>query len=375
MEEGSCVICLSPPSEVAKINCCDHVFCFDCILQWSKVENTCPLCKSRFESISRVDAEAPEAGSRKRKRGTGGARGGVARTVKVAKRSQTPPDQPRLSLAAVLREVSAAQFLGVPLGDSRSGRNPRFLLRTMIFGPRAGSAMFRLAAAVRAPSSSGSARSSPPNQRCAEEGGSAANPVVVEDDEVEVEDDEVEVLPAPPTSSSASASSPPSELPQRGALSLAPHEMFLGKEKQDSARVQRRRRRRQRKQQEVVEEPWHTRPLLHAPSPAARPVLLPERPLLRDSEDMDQIQAWDSSAGGAKHGVRSCVAVRGDTIEHMPGDLGGALSLPSECSPNPRPDAVHRLESVPNGSGTDPHGHLASDHLWVFQPRGHRGSD
>lgn len=30
-------ICLQPVVDRGKLNCCDHLFCFECILQWSKV--------------------------------------------------------------------------------------------------------------------------------------------------------------------------------------------------------------------------------------------------------------------------------------------------------------------------------------------------
>jgi hypothetical protein len=43
---------MSPPSDIATLSGCDHTFCFACIQQWSKTENTCPLCKKRFDSIT-----------------------------------------------------------------------------------------------------------------------------------------------------------------------------------------------------------------------------------------------------------------------------------------------------------------------------------
>ncbi|XP_052194337.1 uncharacterized protein LOC127802529 [Diospyros lotus] len=51
-----CGICLS--EEGAKtvrgtLNCCSHYFCFACIVEWSKVESRCPLCKQRFMTISK----------------------------------------------------------------------------------------------------------------------------------------------------------------------------------------------------------------------------------------------------------------------------------------------------------------------------------
>jgi len=47
-------MCEPKPADVAKINGCDHLFCFDCIERWAERENTCPLCKVRFSKIERV---------------------------------------------------------------------------------------------------------------------------------------------------------------------------------------------------------------------------------------------------------------------------------------------------------------------------------
>lgn len=35
------------------LNCCSHFFCFACIMEWSKVESRCPMCKQRFITISK----------------------------------------------------------------------------------------------------------------------------------------------------------------------------------------------------------------------------------------------------------------------------------------------------------------------------------
>ncbi|TYH35824.1 hypothetical protein ES332_D13G220300v1 [Gossypium tomentosum] len=51
-----CGICLSGEDKRrlrGKLNCCSHYFCFTCIMEWSKVESRCPLCKQRFETISK----------------------------------------------------------------------------------------------------------------------------------------------------------------------------------------------------------------------------------------------------------------------------------------------------------------------------------
>jgi len=51
-----CCICMEAvePKDVAKIDGCDHRFCFGCIEKWSERENKCPLCKTRFNRIERI---------------------------------------------------------------------------------------------------------------------------------------------------------------------------------------------------------------------------------------------------------------------------------------------------------------------------------
>lgn len=51
----ACGICLTE-EEVGrgKLDCCDHYFCFGCIMEWSKVESRCPICKQRFVTIVKL---------------------------------------------------------------------------------------------------------------------------------------------------------------------------------------------------------------------------------------------------------------------------------------------------------------------------------
>ena len=39
--------------DIAKLDSCIHVFCFDCIKDWANVTNECPYCKARFNEISK----------------------------------------------------------------------------------------------------------------------------------------------------------------------------------------------------------------------------------------------------------------------------------------------------------------------------------
>lgn len=50
-----CAICLGVLTKVSAINGCVHVFCFDCIDEWAKNTNTCPMCKSEFTKIKQKD--------------------------------------------------------------------------------------------------------------------------------------------------------------------------------------------------------------------------------------------------------------------------------------------------------------------------------
>lgn len=50
--EIQCGICHDAKfCELGEINCCNHVFCYQCISKWSTIETKCPLCKSRFTLI------------------------------------------------------------------------------------------------------------------------------------------------------------------------------------------------------------------------------------------------------------------------------------------------------------------------------------
>lgn len=50
-----CAICFLGDGEAirGKIDCCDHYFCFLCVMEWSKIESRCPICRFRFNTIRR----------------------------------------------------------------------------------------------------------------------------------------------------------------------------------------------------------------------------------------------------------------------------------------------------------------------------------
>jgi len=55
-QDVCCGICyiergISVPAE---IDCCNHYFCFVCIMEWAKHESRCPLCRQRFSNVRRL---------------------------------------------------------------------------------------------------------------------------------------------------------------------------------------------------------------------------------------------------------------------------------------------------------------------------------
>lgn len=49
--DPSCAICLGKLENKSFTDSCFHQFCFNCLLEWSKVKAECPLCKQSFKSI------------------------------------------------------------------------------------------------------------------------------------------------------------------------------------------------------------------------------------------------------------------------------------------------------------------------------------
>lgn len=59
----TCGICLEENiREIGELDSCYHRFCFPCIWQWSKTENKCPFCKTRFICLTnkKLDQETAE---------------------------------------------------------------------------------------------------------------------------------------------------------------------------------------------------------------------------------------------------------------------------------------------------------------------------
>lgn len=49
--DNTCAICLGKPSNKSFTDVCLHPFCFSCLVEWSKVKATCPLCQQPFRTI------------------------------------------------------------------------------------------------------------------------------------------------------------------------------------------------------------------------------------------------------------------------------------------------------------------------------------
>ena len=47
-----CGICRTLITVQGVLNCCTHSFCLDCVLKWAAIENSCPVCKRRFRTVT-----------------------------------------------------------------------------------------------------------------------------------------------------------------------------------------------------------------------------------------------------------------------------------------------------------------------------------
>mmetsp|Transcript_14765 Transcript_14765/g.27340 ORF Transcript_14765/g.27340 Transcript_14765/m.27340 type:complete len:119 (+) Transcript_14765:84-440(+) len=63
-----CGICFEQVAFQGSLDSCKHVFCFDCISNWAKTENSCPMCKLRFTQICRVLHRVDYAGESRPRR-------------------------------------------------------------------------------------------------------------------------------------------------------------------------------------------------------------------------------------------------------------------------------------------------------------------
>lgn len=50
-----CSICLDLVSQKTRPSTCSHDFCLECILEWTRVSNICPLCKQVIVQLDKYD--------------------------------------------------------------------------------------------------------------------------------------------------------------------------------------------------------------------------------------------------------------------------------------------------------------------------------
>lgn len=51
-DKPSCVICMSAIKNKANIDGCTHEFCRKCIVKWAETENSCPMCRMKFNKVT-----------------------------------------------------------------------------------------------------------------------------------------------------------------------------------------------------------------------------------------------------------------------------------------------------------------------------------
>ena len=100
----NCCICMCDvePDDLAGISGCDHQFCFGCIEKWAERENSCPLCKNRFNKITRVNGKR---------------RKGMKTTKKVKQRDQRSDLLPGTALEGLLGRLFTESRFAVPGRD------------------------------------------------------------------------------------------------------------------------------------------------------------------------------------------------------------------------------------------------------------------
>ncbi|KAK7330251.1 hypothetical protein VNO77_24439 [Canavalia gladiata] len=65
-ESVFCGICYAERgvSIAGEIDCCNHYFCFVCIMEWAKHESRCPICRQRFSNVRRLPMHGVFSSSR-----------------------------------------------------------------------------------------------------------------------------------------------------------------------------------------------------------------------------------------------------------------------------------------------------------------------
>lgn len=54
-EKNLCAICHETQEKSARLDACCHQFCFDCIVSWTNINSSCPMCKQDVAIVTRTD--------------------------------------------------------------------------------------------------------------------------------------------------------------------------------------------------------------------------------------------------------------------------------------------------------------------------------
>lgn len=61
-DDGQCAICIGPHETKSRPKC-GHVFCYQCLTQWSHIKLECPTCKESFKSFNHQAIGSPPTGN------------------------------------------------------------------------------------------------------------------------------------------------------------------------------------------------------------------------------------------------------------------------------------------------------------------------
>ncbi|EGC35248.1 hypothetical protein DICPUDRAFT_87942 [Dictyostelium purpureum] len=81
--EQNCCFCLSAITQPTRNKQCSHIYCFECIDNWIKTKDECPICKSKINELITIDDNGKE------------------RTIAVEEPKKPSPDSVEVDLACL----------------------------------------------------------------------------------------------------------------------------------------------------------------------------------------------------------------------------------------------------------------------------------
>lgn len=93
-DDGECPICYFPQADKSYPPC-KHVFCYQCLMNWSKFRTTCPLCTKEFSEVTHNDGKTISQ---------------VRRAPSVEKLADVRPRKPRF-FTLIFQPVLAITFI------------------------------------------------------------------------------------------------------------------------------------------------------------------------------------------------------------------------------------------------------------------------